>query len=281
MFYKKLAVLAAAALMATSAFAKPPSLEEVKKALPEMPGIESVTATPIKGIYEVIGEANVLYVSEDLSYIFSGHILDVKKKTSLTEPVVKKMQARDIERQARLAESMKDTIKTTLVANQKNFLKEVKGNGKDIIYMVTDIRCGFCRAMEKNFEQMTDITIYRIPVAFLGAESVRLGNAAWCAQDRVNAWKDITEKKVIVAKEAACITPLKENSEMTDSWKVRGTPTFFRADGQRWAQGLLSPELTKLFIDKGTYETIQARAAQDAKAAAPKAAASDTQKEKK
>ena len=265
MFYKKLAVLVAATLMAASAFAKPPTLAEVKKALPEMPGIESVTATPIKGIYEVIGEANVLYVTEDLSYIFSGHILDVKTKSSLTEPVVKKMQTRDIERSARAAESMKDTIKAALPANQKNFLKEVKGNGKDVIYMVTDIRCGFCRAMEKNFEQMTDITIYRIPVAFLGAESVRLGNAAWCAKDRLAAWKDISEKKAAVTKEVECITPIKENSELMDAWKVRGTPTFFRADGQRWAQGLMSPELTKVFLDKGPYEAAQAKAAQDAK----------------
>jgi thiol:disulfide interchange protein DsbC len=230
-----------------------------------MPGIESVTATPIKGIYEVIGEANVLYVTEDLSYIFSGHILNVKTKSSLTDPVVKKMQARDIERQARVAESMKDTIKTTLVANQKNFLKEVKGNGKDVIYMVTDIRCGFCRAMEKNFDQMNDITIYRIPVALLGPESFRLSNAAWCAKDRLAAWKDLTDKKATIAKEADCITPIKDNSELMDTWKVRGTPTFFREDGQRWTQGLMSPELTKIFIQKGTYETVQAKAALDSK----------------
>lgn len=262
MLYKKFAVAAAVALMAASAFAKPLSIDDVKKALPEMPGIESVTPTPITGVYEVVGESNVLYVTEDLKYIFSGHILDVKKKTSLTEPVVKKMQARDIDRQARQAESMKETIKTTLVANQKNFLKEVKGNGKDVLYMVTDIRCGFCNAMEKNLEQMTDITIYRIPVAVLGAESLRLGNAAWCAKDRLQAWKDIGAKKAAVTKEAECITPLRDNTELTDSWKVRGTPTFFRADGQRWAQGLLSPQLTKLFIDKGTYETLQAKEAE-------------------
>ena len=265
MFYKKLAVLAAAATLAVSAFAKPPTLAEVKKALPEMPGIETVTATPIKGIYEVIGESNVVYVTEDLTYIFSGHILSVKTKTSLTDPVVKKMQARDIERQVRLADSMKDTVKTTLVANQKNFIKEVRGNGKDTIYMVTDIRCGFCRAMEKTFEQMTDITLYRIPVAFLGADSVRLGNAAWCAKDRVSAWKDISEKKAVVSKEVDCVTPMKENAELMEAWGVRGTPTFFRADGQRWTQGLMTPEITKVFIQKGPYEATQARAAMEAK----------------
>lgn len=265
MFYKKFTVAAAVAMMAASAFAKPPTIDEVKKALPEMPGIESVTATPIKGIYEVIGESNILYVTEDLSYIFSGHILDVKKKVSLTDPVVKKMQARDIERQARLAESMKATIKTALVANQKSFMKEVKGNGKDILYMVTDIRCGFCNAMEKNLEQMTDITIYRIPVAVLGPESLRLGNAAWCAQDRLQAWKDIGAKKATVAKEAECITPIRDNTELTTTWNVQGTPTFFRADGQRWSQGLLSPQLTKMFIDKGAYETMQAKEAQASK----------------
>lgn len=272
MVYKKLAVFIVATAMAACAFAKPPTLAEVKKALPEMPGIESVTSTPIKGIYEVIGEANVLYVSEDLSYIFSGHILDVKTKSSLTDPIVKKMQARDVERQAVAAGNMKDTIKAALVANQKNFLKEIKGTGKDVVYMVTDIRCGFCSAMEKNFEKMTDITIYRIPVAFLGAESVRLGNAAWCAKDRLAAWKDISEKKAMVNKEGDCLTPLKENSELMDTWKIRGTPTFFRADGQRWVQGLMTPELAKIFIDKGTYDAVQARTAMDKKSSS---AASD------
>ena len=135
--------------------------------------------------------------------------------------------------------------------------------------MVSDIRCGFCRAMEKNLEQMTDITIYRIPVAFLGAESMRLANAAWCAQDRLTAWKDISDKKAIVNKEVACNTPIKDNNDLMDNWKVKATPTLFRADGQRWAQGLLSVEFTKMFLEKGTYETTQAvqaaQAAQNAK----------------
>lgn len=259
MFHKKIAVLAALTVMAASALAKTPTIDDVKKALPDLPGVESVTATPIKGIYEVVGESNVLYVSEDLKYIFSGHLFDAEKKMSLTEPVVRKMQSRDIERQARLAESMKDTIKTALVANEGNFLKEVKGSGKDVLYMVTDIRCGFCNAMEKNLESMTDITIYRIPVAFLGPESVRLGNAALCAKDKLNAWKDLASKKVSVGKEVACQTPLQENTELMTTWGVKGTPTFFRADGQRWAQGLLSPALTKMFIEKGAYETAQAK----------------------
>ncbi len=276
MSYKKLALVAAAVLMATGAFAKPPTLDAVKKALPEVKNIESVNPTPVKGIYEVIGEANVLYVTEDLTHVFAGEILDVKTKTSLTAAVVKKLQARDIERQARFAESMRDTIKTALVAKQKNFLKEVKGNGKDVLYMVTDIRCGFCRAMEKNLEQMTDITIYRIPVAFLGPESMRLGNAAWCAQDRLAAWKDISEKKAIVNKEVASNTPIKDNNDLMDSWKIKATPTLFRADGQRWAQGLLSVEFTKMFLEKGPYETTQA--VQAAQAAAQ---AAQTTKEKK
>lgn len=257
--HSTLTAIAAIAFFSLNAYAQLPSLANVQKALPEMTGIESVKATPIQGIYEVVSASNVVYVTEDLKYIFSGHILDTEKKTSITEPAIKLLQERDVERQAKAAVAMRDSIKTMLVANQDNFIKEVKGTGKDILYMVTDAECGFCKAMDKNLEQLTDITIYRIPVAFLGPKSEQIANAALCAKDRLETWKNLTTKKVSIDKDAACASPLEANGALMASWKVRSTPTLFRADGERWSEGLISAEITKIFLAQGAYAAAQAK----------------------
>jgi len=250
-FYKVASILALAA--AASACSKPsPSLEEVRTALPELTNIESVTPTPIKGVYQVLSQSNVVYISGDLQYVISGHILNVVTKESLTDPVVRKLQERDALREAQAIDEIQKNLPDLLIQNQKNFIKEVRGDGREVLYMVTDIRCGFCREMEKTLEKLTNVTIYRIPVAFLGSDSVRLAGHAWCNKDPVQSWKDITEGKNIPAGDVACEAPTVKNTELMNSWRVTGTPTLFRADGQRWARGLLNVEDTKYFMANGT-----------------------------
>lgn len=246
----KLATVVALIATTFAASAKQPTPAEVKKAIPDVEVVYSVKPTPVKGIFEVLSDRNVLYVTEDLRYVFSGHMLDVRHKLSLTDAPMQELQQLEIERSLKEAQNMKGTLKEELQANQKNFIPEVKGNGSKVLYMVTDIRCTFCKRMEGTLEQLTDVTIYRIPVAFLGPESLEKANTAWCSKDRLSAWKQGAQGQAIPAA-ATCQAPIQSNTALVKKWKVTGTPTLFLADGERWNRGYLALDETKLFMEKG------------------------------
>ena len=243
-------------LLASLAYADP-SIESVRKALPEIENIYSVKPTPIKGVFEVLGDANVVYVSEDLKYVISGHILDVASKKSLTAPVLAEIQQKDANRKMIELEKMQVVIQKELVDNQKNFIKEVKGTGAQTLYMVTDIRCGFCKQMEKTLDALNNVTIYRIPVAFLGPDSKTLGDAAWCSNNNLTAWKESASNAAKTTTTKTCNSPLESNNNLTKSWKVNGTPTLFKASGERWAQGYLTVEQTNLFLNQGANAVLK------------------------
>lgn len=237
---------------------KAPTLEDIKRAIPEFEGAKSVSSTPVPGLYQVQSDQQIMYITSDLKFALSGRLMDIEKKVDLTEPLLREMAFKKFEADRVAAKLLEKDIARELVKNQPNFIKEVKGNGKDVLYMVTDARCGFCQRMEANLEPLNDITIYRIPVAYLGPDSLRLGDAAWCAKDRVQAWKDIS-KNAAVAQAGECVAPVEDNTKMVKTWKVQGTPTFFRANGERWAQGLISSEVVSVFARKGEQAALEAR----------------------
>ena len=236
-----------------------PTLDDIKKAVPEFSNPKTITATPIAGMYQVQSDEQIMYITGDMKYAFSGRLMDIANKKDMTEPLLRQMAMNKFERDQAAAEMMQGTVAKALADNQKNFIKEVKGNGKDVLYMVTDARCGFCQRMESNLDKLTDVTIYRIPVAYLGPDSLAQGNAAWCAKDKLQAWKDISVRHTPIAKAGDCVSPVEENTEMAKSWNIRGTPSFFKADGQRWVRGLISADIAKVFYQKGTQAAITAQ----------------------
>ena len=237
---------------------KAPTLEDIKRVIPEFEGAKAVAPTPIAGLYQVQSDQQIMYITSDLKFAVSGRLMDIENKRDITEPLLREMAFKKFEADRVAAKLQEKDIAKELVKNQANFIKEVKGSGKDTLYMVTDARCGFCQRMEQNLDALNDITIYRIPVAYLGPDSLRLGNAAWCAKDRVQAWKDIS-KNAAVAQAGECVSPVEDNTKIAKSWKVQGTPTFFRANGERWAQGLISPEVATVFARKGEQAALEAR----------------------
>ncbi len=256
-------MLLSAALLGASAasFAAAPTAAAIGKALPNVGKIESVTASPIKGIYEVATDSTVVYVTEDLSYLFAGHLLDIKNKRSLTEPIISKMQDKQIESAFKELQALKGDIQKALPGLQKTAITETKGNGAQKIYVFTDAKCSFCRRFEETLDKMDNITIYRIPVAYLGPESARLASVALCSKDKqVATWKEISGKGATMAGAKGCEDGDKQvqaNNELAKSWKVTGTPSMFRADGDRWARGYMDVENTKIFLEKGSSALLQ------------------------
>lgn len=188
----------------------------------KLPGltIESVSATPIKGMYEVIATGRkplFFYTDESVSYIVQGNLLDLRSG-----------QPRSITQ-----ESMNKRNTAALTKSTASAIKRVKGNGKRVIYTFEDPNCGYCKELQKQLAKLNDVTIYTFLWAILSQDSLDKSKAIWCAPDRAKAWDDYMVKGISPAGKRDCATPLELNSQTAQRLGLNGTPGVFLENGEQ------------------------------------------------
>ncbi len=187
------------------------------KRYPQIP-VESVTKTPLPGIYEVYANGQLLYTDEKVGYLFvNGSMIDVDKKTNLTE-----------ERMTRLTAIRFDQLPLDLA------FKKVKGKGTRKVAYFADPNCGYCKRFEQSLASVDDLTIYVFLYPILSPDSTEKSKAVWCSRDRVKAWDDLMLNGTApAAASGACATPIDKILAFGKQKNISGTPTLFFADGQR------------------------------------------------
>jgi thiol:disulfide interchange protein DsbC len=190
----------------------------LKKALQSnFPGekIEGVTKTPYLGLYEVVVGGELFYTDDKASYLFFGHVIDPKTKQSLTSERLQQIkEARRI-----------DTGSLPL----EHAIKTVKGNGKRKLVVFSDPNCPYCKRLEKELTNVTDVTVYTLLYPVLNG-SVPTATAIWCAPDRLKAWEDFMLKDIAPAGKN-CETPLETLLQAGKKNGINGTPTLIFPDG--------------------------------------------------
>lgn len=219
----KYAALAFSAVMFSNAYA---SEDAVKKALTSaMPTakIESVKTSEMKGVYEVMIEGNIYYVSEDGKYLLQGHLIDLKAKKDLTE---EKLSAE----QAKLAPERKKDLEAIGENNMIIFKAKIK---KYQISVFTDIDCGYCRKLHSEMDQYLaeGITVRYLffPRAGKGSESYNKAISVWCAEDRNAALTAAKQGKNPENKQ--CKNPVDAHMALAEKFGVKGTPMIVTEKG--------------------------------------------------
>ncbi|MBE7526742.1 MAG: DsbC family protein [Burkholderiales bacterium] len=177
--------------------------------------VESVTQTPYLGLYEVVIDGEVFYTDEKVDYFFMGHVVDAKRRVSLTSE--RMQQIRDARRIAI------DTLPLELA------MKTIKGNGKRTLIVYSDPNCPYCKKLEKELANVTDVTIHTLLYPILNG-SLATAEAIWCSEDRVKAWDDFMLRSVAPVGKS-CETPLQKLLASGRENNVTGTPTLIFADG--------------------------------------------------
>lgn len=212
-----------AALFAVVMFSAPAHADEasVRKAFqarfPTMK-VESVTRMPFPGVYELVFDGQIVYTDEKLSYLMNGNLFDLRdtRERNLTS-----------ERRSQIASG-------ELVKAQGNAIKRVRGSGKRILYTFEDPNCGYCKALQKELNKMTDITVYTFLLPILSPDSVEKAKVVWCAKDRAKTWDDLMNGGGLSAgAPKSCATPLEDNQALAERFGVRGTPAIYLANGQQ------------------------------------------------
>lgn len=172
---------------------------KVKKALKNIsPNADvkviSVLPSPIKGLYEVVIEAEgrklPIYVDCSLKYMVSGEIVDIEKRKSITRERLKEIMMKENEEKINNLKKiigekkLKKLIDVVGVAGLSRFdivdLKNIPSEGKIVygnknskltVIVITDPQCPFCKRLHKFIKEVlkdedVNFQIVMLPLPF-------------------------------------------------------------------------------------------------------------------
>ncbi len=223
-------LLAGAALaMSTSVFAQEAAIRKaLTERIPQLQNIEEISATPMKGLYEVRMGTDVFYTDAAGNYLIQGELIDTKARRNLTEDRINKLTAINFD-----ALPLADAFTI------------VRGNGKRKIAVFEDPNCGYCKRFEKDLQNVDNVTVYLFLYPILSPDSAEKSRNIWCSKDRVKEWEDhMLRDKVTPA--ASCDTAaIQRNLALGRKHKITGTPTIIFQDGTRVPGAISAQEVEK------------------------------------
>jgi thiol:disulfide interchange protein DsbC len=228
---KKIAVSILFALVLVSVICGSLRAETIEETLTrEFPGadFDAIKPTDIKGMYEIVKDADVIYFVPDPGYLIVGDIYD-KEGRNVTQ-----------ERKGGLfAESAKNLPLD----------KAIKvGSGKNTVIEFTDPDCPYCRTAAAFLEKRKDVTryIFFFPLP-MHQDAENKIKYIFCAADRAKAYEDAMQGKFDDQKYEKCAKPeaaelLELHKQIGLKMRISGTP-FFIINGKKSVVGANIPEL--------------------------------------
>ena len=185
--------------------------------------IERLVKVPGTSIWEVSADGQVLYADDGGRYLLSGSLIDGKTGKNLTSERLFSMLPLD------------------------SAVKQVRGNGKQVLVTFEDPNCGYCKKLAKDLLKAKDVTIYTFLYPVLGEDSVDKSKAIWCAPDRAKAWNDwmVSGKAAPAAGEKCDLAGLDTSTEAGRKLRINGTPAIFFGNGERAGGYIPLPEIEK------------------------------------
>jgi thiol:disulfide interchange protein DsbC len=189
---------------------------EIQKQLGDRAKVTAVRSTPINGLYEVAIGSDVVYADTSARYLIQGEVIDLKTGINLTE-----QRSNDLNRIQWADLPLHDAIKV------------VRGKGARQIAVFADPNCGFCKKLEKSFQQLDNVTIYTFLVPLLSQDSAVKSKQIWCSSDKAKSWNAWMLDNQLPSGQGECSTPLERNTSLAKKLGVNGTPAMFFTDGSR------------------------------------------------
>lgn len=194
--------------------------------------VDSVVASPIAGLFEVVMGKNVAYVEASGRYALFGHVWDMQERRDLTA-----------DRKATL-----DKVDAALLPRDLA-LRHVRGKGTRVLYVFADPQCGYCKQLEQAIQELDDVTVHTFVMPLLGPDSKRLAVAISCAADPAAAWSNLMLKAQmplppIAEAGAACEAKVDAVANLGQKLGITGTPTLVAADGRKTAGAMPAAQLS-------------------------------------
>ncbi|MBI5925748.1 MAG: DsbC family protein [Aquabacterium sp.] len=212
---------------------------KLSQRVPELAGIESARTTPVPGLIELKVGNQVVYTDASGEYLIEGQLLETRTQRNLTEERLDEINKVDFS-----SLPFKDAIVWK------------SGTGKRRLVVFSDPNCGYCKHLEKEIQQIKDVTVYTFMIPILGDDSRAKVDNIWCVKDRTQAWRDWMLNGMAPAKAfGMCASPAQRNQALAQKLRVNGTPAMFFEDGSRLASAasaaVIEQRLSKASIKTG------------------------------
>ncbi len=178
--------------------------------------------TPVAGIYAVRAGSRYLYVDESGRYLFTGELMDLEARESLTD---KRMGSIRLEALAGFAQE--DMV-----------VYPADGEEKAVLRVFTDTTCPFCRRLHQEVPalQAAGVTVRYLPFPRSGpdgpgAEEMR---SVWCETDRAAAMTEAKSGDGYIVGDTGCENAgaVAEGYRLGVEVGVTGTPAIILPDGR-------------------------------------------------
>lgn len=187
--------------------------------------IDSISTTPIPGMYQVVSGNEIFYSDSTGRYAFvGGALMDMKDRRDVTAPALEKLNTIPWE---------------SLPLSQA--IVEVHGNGQRKMAVFEDPLCPICRVFTKFVDQLENVTVYRFIFPVIDPQSAPIARKAWCSPDRSTAWNMVMNGRNIDGREDCDITGLVEILKFGEANNIANTPTVILDNGKRLV-GATPPE---------------------------------------
>jgi thiol:disulfide interchange protein DsbC len=172
--------------------------------------------SPIEGLYQVLTDRGVIYVTKDASKIFHGNLYD-------------------------LDNGMKNLTEAALLGPRVTMLKPFENdmlvykakNEKHVVTVFTDVDCGYCRKLHNQMQAYNDLGItiryLAFPRAGIPSANADEMNAVWCAKDPLQAMTDAKSGQNVKA--ATCAIDIEKQYRLGMAFGISGTPALILQDG--------------------------------------------------
>jgi len=200
--------------------------EAMAKLAPDLK-IDSVSASPVAGLYEVVFGAEVLYLTGDGKYLIQGSVVDTATRENLTEA------ARSVGR-VKILDSLKEEDMVVFAPKET----------KHTVTIFTDIDCGYCRKLHGEMAQYNDLGIkvryLAYPRAGVGSAAFEKAEMVWCSEDQQKAMtiakaglslEDSITSGELKQKEN-CNSPVSDQYMAARALNLSGTPAMFLESGK-------------------------------------------------
>lgn len=198
--------------------------------------VEYIGAAPFAGFREVIASGQMVYVSNDGKYLMVGNVMDIAKRTSVSEnsPALIRYRA--------------DLLKSVPAADRIVFAPP---NAKYTVNVFTDVECGYCRKLHSEIaeynKQGIAVEYMAFPRMGLGTQDHKEMISVWCSANRQQALTDAKAGKRLPDKN--CENPVATEFNLGLRLGVTGTPAVFTPDGKQIG-GYLAPAQMRAVLDQ-------------------------------
>lgn len=184
-----------------------------------IPGVkqEDVRPTPVAGIFEVRRGADIVYMSGDGQYVFTGDLYNIPTHNNITEA------HRRVLRQ-KLIDAIPESDMVIFSPPQPKYT----------VTVFTDVDCAYCRELHRQIAEYNRLGV-RVRYIFYprtgpNTESWRKAEQVWCSTDRKSALTRAKLGQPLDAK-ASCVTPVAREYELGKAIGLEGTPGIVASNG--------------------------------------------------